>query len=200
MKILITYALEDERINVGFNNHEVVYLKTGIGKVNAAARLMQTMLKISPDIVINIGTAGTVNHDVGTIILCNQFVDRDIKSVNIPDMIYSIDMTLSTNKFINKNSSVQYGSCNTGDSFLTELEHADDDMYDMEAFAEAYVCKILGKPFISVKYATDKIGNNSIRHWKEKLNDARIALTQFFCENHIVTDLFSQQTEQELDK
>lgn len=188
MKILIAYALEDERINIELRNHEVIYLKTGVGKVSSAARLMQAMLTLTPDIVINIGTAGTVNHEVGTIMICNQFIDRDIKSVNIPDTIYSIDMTQLTDKYINKELSIKYGTCNTGDSFLTELEHADNDMYDMEAFAEAYVCKMLGKPFLSVKYATDQIGRNSIKHWKDKLNDARIALTQFFNENKLLAE------------
>jgi adenosylhomocysteine nucleosidase len=34
-------------------------------------------------------------------------------------------------------------------------------------------------PFISVKYVTDKIGENSIKHWEDKLADAREGLNSF---------------------
>ena len=50
----------------------------------------------------------------------------------------------------------------------------------MEAYAEAEVCREMGIPFISVKYVTDVVGQNSAQEWYAKLKDAREGLTKFF--------------------
>ncbi len=49
-------------------------------------------------------------------------------------------------------------TCNTGDSFLTELTDIEGDVVDMEAYAQAFVCRAKEIPFISVKYVSDVIG------------------------------------------
>lgn len=60
-----------------------------------------------------------------------------------------------------------------GDTFLTELSDVSGDVVDMEAYAQALVCRAKNVPFISVKYVTDIIGQNSVKHWENKLADAR---------------------------
>jgi adenosylhomocysteine nucleosidase len=50
----------------------------------------------------------------------------------------------------------------------------------MEAYAQAYVCRERGVPFVSVKFFTDVIGQNSVKLWEEKLADARKGLAAFF--------------------
>lgn len=72
------------------------------------------------------------------------------------------------------------GICNTGDTFLTELSDVKGDVVDMEAFAQAFVCRAKNVPFIAVKYVTDIIGQNSVKHWEDKLADARKGLGEFF--------------------
>ena len=72
------------------------------------------------------------------------------------------------------------GVCNTGDTFLTELSDVSGDVVDMEAYAQALVCRAKNVPFISVKYVTDIIGQNSVKHWEDKLADARKGLGEFF--------------------
>ena len=74
----------------------------------------------------------------------------------------------------------EHGICNTGDGFLTELTHVSGDVVDMEAYAQAFVCRSKEIPFISVKYVTDIIGQNSVKHWEDKLADARKGLGEFF--------------------
>ena len=71
------------------------------------------------------------------------------------------------------------GTCNAGDSFLTELTHVSGDVVDMEAYAQAFVCRAKEIPFISVKYVTDIIGQNSVKHWEDKLADARQGLSNY---------------------
>ena len=53
-------------------------------------------------------------------------------------------------------------------------------MVDMEAYAQAFVCNSKEIPFISVKYVSDVIGQNSVKHWEDKLADARTGLSHFF--------------------
>ena len=50
----------------------------------------------------------------------------------------------------------------------------------MEAYAQAAVCKERQLPFVSVKYVTDVIGQNSVKHWQDKLAEARKSLNEFF--------------------
>ena len=50
----------------------------------------------------------------------------------------------------------------------------------MEAYAQAWVCRTKNTPFIAVKYVTDIIGQNSVKHWEDKLADARKGLGVVF--------------------
>ena len=68
---------------------------------------------------------------------------------------------------------------NTGDQFITETTHLTGDVIDMEAYAEALVCKDFNTPFIAIKYISDIVGENSISDWQAALSDARKALTSF---------------------
>lgn len=65
-------------------------------------------------------------------------------------------------------------------SGCTELTHVSGDVVDMEAYAQAFVCRSKEIPFISVKYVTDIIGQNSVKHWEDKLADARQGLSHYF--------------------
>ena len=49
----------------------------------------------------------------------------------------------------------------------------------MEAFAEATVCQEMGVPYISLKYITDVVGQNSVQAWADKLASAREDLAQY---------------------
>ena len=75
-------------------------------------------------------------------------------------------------------------TCNTGDTFLTEADGT-GDVFDMESFAIAKVCRKHQIPFVGVKYVTDKIGDNSVKHWEEKLAEAQAGLQQFLDGNHL---------------
>ena len=84
MKILVTYALDEECAGVTFAWHDVSVLMTGVGKVASAARLMQRLASSRQDLVVNVGTAGSVRHEVGEIVLCDRFEDRDLKATRLP--------------------------------------------------------------------------------------------------------------------
>lgn len=187
MRILVTYAVQGEFTEVKFHGLireneevEVGYLRTGMGKVKSTLYLTDIINHANPDLVINMGTAGTLKHKVGDIIVCRQFVDRDMQklaSLGLESFIDSSELLEKKGYCLNWEGE---GVCNTGDSFLTELTHVEGDVVDMEAYAQAMVCKSKNVPFISVKYVTDIIGQNSLQHWEDKLSDARKALGKFF--------------------
>ena len=56
---------------------------------------------------------------------------------------------------------------NTGDQFITETSHLTGDVIDMEAYAEALVCKDFNTPFIAIKYISDIVGKTPYRIGKQ---------------------------------
>lgn len=180
MKILFVYAIPEEKIEINIPNTEVIYVETGIGKVNAAMKTMRAICEYHPDMVINFGSAGTLNHNVGDIIVCNRFIDRDLRKVTLNGVVSEIAFNRDARPCVFTNDDIVWGVCNTGDSFITSGADIEGDVIDMEAYAEAEVCREMGIPFISVKYVTDVVGQNSVESWLDKLADARKGLTDFF--------------------
>ena len=87
MRILVTYAVQGEFTELKFpgltgeEEVQVGYLRTGIGKVKSAFYLTEAINRAQPDLVVNMGTAGTVRHQVGDIFVCRHFVDRDMQKL-----------------------------------------------------------------------------------------------------------------------
>ena len=186
MRILVTYAVQGEFTElkfpglIGEEEVHVGYLRTGVGKVKSAYYLTEVINQAQPGLVINVGTAGSIDRQVGDILVCRHFVDRDMQKLANLGVESEIDSSaLLTEKGYCMHW-VGEGVCNTGDTFLTELSDVKGDVVDMEAFAQAFVCRAKNVPFIAVKYVTDIIGQNSVKHWEDKLADARRGLGEFF--------------------
>ena len=185
MRILVTYAVQGEFTElkfpglIGEEEVQVGYLRTGVGKVKSAFYLSEAISHAQPDLVVNVGTAGTIRHQVGDIFVCRHFVDRDMQKLAGLGIECEIDSAALLEAKGYCRHWTENGTCNTGDSFLTELTHVSGDVVDMEAYAQAFVCRAKEIPFISVKYVTDIIGQNSVKHWEDKLADARQGLSNY---------------------
>ena len=186
MKILVTYAVQGEFTElklpglIGEEEVHIGYIRTGVGKVKSAYYVSEVLNQAKPDLVINVGTAGSIDCQVGDILVCRHFIDRDMQKLADMGLEYEID---SSALLAEKGYCMHWsgeGICNTGDTFLTELLDVKGDVVDMEAFAQAFVCRAKNVPFIAVKYVTDIIGQNSVKHWEDKLADARKGLGEFF--------------------
>ena len=81
LKILVTYAVQGEFVELKWPDIEPYYIRTGIGKGKSAFHLAEAIRQVQPDLVLNIGSAGTVNHQVGDIFVCRKFVDRDMQKM-----------------------------------------------------------------------------------------------------------------------
>lgn len=186
MKILVTYAVQGEFTELKFlglregEEVQIGYLRTGIGKSKSAFYLTEAINHGQPDLVINMGTAGAIHHQVGDIFVCTHFIDRDMEKLADLGVEFEIDSSDLLKQAGYCLHWQKEGICNTGDTFLTELSNVQGNVVDMEAYAQALVCRAKNIPFLAVKYVTDIIGQNSVRHWEEKLADARHALGEFF--------------------
>lgn len=175
----VVQALDSEYVPLELKGWDGRHVVTGFGKVNAAINLMVALQNARPHFVINIGTAGSCHHPVGEIVVCDQFVDRDLIKLKALEAVYALDDRHHRDFFQTLFAFSYFGVCSTGDQFVIEPQ-GDEDVFDMEAFAYSRVCRLLNIPFVSVKYVTDKIGENSVKVWADKLADARLGLSQFF--------------------
>lgn len=91
LKILVTYAVQGEFVEIKWPDVEPYYIRTGIGKVKSAFHLAEAIRQVQPDLVLNIGSAGAVNHQVGDIFVCRKFVDRDMQKLAVWESNAEID-------------------------------------------------------------------------------------------------------------
>lgn len=180
-KILISFALPEEKPDFAANE-SVRVITTRVGKANATYKLTKNIVDFKPDIVVNAGTSGTVKWNVGDIVVARRFYDRDLAPLTIEGVVSEIEVgeALHIPSIIEKREAFGDFTVNTGDDFVTDLSNVVGDVIDMEGFAQAMVCKEENIPFVSVKYITDIIGQNSVKVWNEKLADARNALCDYF--------------------
>lgn len=187
--ILLTYAVKEEFVPIYIEGYNVVSILTGIGKTRSTFFLTQKIMTENPILVLNMGTAGTVSHNIGDVLVATHFIDRDYEAIKLPGINYEIagDEVIGGNKVLRDWVSTypKTGVCSTGDTFVTEISSVSGDFVDMEAYSQAYVCRELGIPFLSIKYITDIIGQNSVEHWESKLADARKGLAAWIKEYHI---------------
>ncbi len=182
LNVLIVYAVEEERVDVTMPNCNFHYCKTGVGKVSASVAVSRSIDFYHPDLVINIGTAGSVDYEIGSVHLCCKFVDRDMEKLQSYGVPFYIDFTDEVNKIDFLRDWSFDSVCNSGDTFLTTADGT-GDVFEMESFAVAKICEAHQIPFIAVKCVTDIIGQNSIQHWEEKLAEAQAILQKFMNHN-----------------
>ena len=183
MKLLAVFALKEEIVPVSFKGWDVVTVQTGITEPYAAARLGHAIATEKPDLVINFGTAGTLKFNVGDVLVCTRFVERNIASGPFTSVASQLTtdtpFAASFPSIVGGKTSSERFTVNTGSDFVTAESEIDGDAVDMEAFANALTAKEFGVPFFAVKYITDVIGQNSMKIWEERLSAARTALSQY---------------------
>ena len=89
-KTLFTIALPEEKICLP-ESDDIKVVVTKVGKACSAYFLIKALYEYKPDIVINIGTAGTFNMNVGDIVVSNRFYDRDLAPLTIEGVVSEIN-------------------------------------------------------------------------------------------------------------
>ena len=165
----------------------VVVIKCGVGKVNAA-RVTQILIdKFNVGYVINVGAAGALNPllNIGDIVIGEKLIQHDFDITafdhekgyitGVGDYIYS-DSTLVkklkeiANRLSENDYNVKSGVIATGDIFCTDIEMKnkiyskfDADCVEMEGAAIAQVCYLDKIPFVVLRSISDSPdGKNEI--------------------------------------
>jgi len=156
-------------------------LFTGVGKINATHKLTQYLTE-NPQIscVINYGTAGgAFEATKGDLLKCTTFIQGDMDCgglVGGPGITYGDDMYIS--------DVIDFGNggaiCRTQDQFCDNLdgiemfEHLINDnkfnCIDMEAYALAKVCAMMGVDFHCYKYISDEADSDASSDWNDNVS------------------------------
>jgi adenosylhomocysteine nucleosidase len=163
-----------------FDDYDLLH--TGIGKVNAAHALSNRIHTKKPQLVVNMGTAGSRKHAGGTIINATSFIQRDMDVTPLGfapfQTPFSDDpVTLEYGLTIEGAAhDIPQGLCGTGDNFDTSEAAGTFDVVDMEAYALALICQRHDIPFACLKYISDGADDDAHTDWQEALHNTAEAL------------------------
>lgn len=167
-----------------FEGKEVVLLKSGIGKVNAAMSTTILLHEFKPDVVINTGSAGGYDEalEVGAVVISDEVrhhdVDVTIFGYEIGQMAgmpaaYKSDEKLMqvAEEAVKAVGEHQYGVgliC-SGDAFMNDPDRVEAvrrhfpqmKAVEMEAAAVAQVCYQFATPFVVIRALSDIAGKES---------------------------------------
>lgn len=190
--LLLSKMADIEEINLAgsefykgkIDNQEVVLLKSGIGKVNAAMGTALLIEKFHPDVIINTGSAGGFHKElnVGDVVISTEVRHHDVDVTifgyeygQVPRMpaYFSPDDNLVSvaEKSAEKINDIQVvkGLIASGDSFMNDPERVElirskmPDLYaaEMEAAAIAQVAHQFQVPFVIIRSLSDIAGKDS---------------------------------------
>lgn len=166
------------------NSIDVVLLKSGIGKVNAAVGTTLLLDHFKPDYVLNTGSAGGYHTElnVGDIVISTDVRHHDVDVTvfgyeygQVPQMPPGFTPDVRLIEKAEKAAAgitdikVAKGLIVTGDSFMDDPVRVDfvrgkfTDVYavEMEAAAIAQVCHLFNVPFVIIRALSDIAGKDS---------------------------------------
>tara|TARA_B100002019_G_scaffold8678_1_gene6885 strand:- start:118 stop:663 length:546 start_codon:yes stop_codon:yes gene_type:complete len=136
---------------------------SGVGKINAAATTEKIIQEHKPKLIINYGTAGSLDPSIKGLVKVTGFVDRDMDATPLNFKLgqtpYEKDIMLGTPEVV----------CGTGDTFATAKPKIDCDIVDMEAYAIAKICKKHKVEFLCYKYISDSADESASSDWEQNV-------------------------------
>ena len=168
-KILILTALASE-LNAAAAPDGVTVIYTGVGKINAAASATAAVLQYRPQLIVNFGTAGKINHAVHGLLEIADVIQRDMLALPLAPR----GVTPLSDEPSSYASGHGNARCGTGDSFVTAsddwLVQQGVDVVDMELFAIAHTCQRYGVPWRAFKFITDAADEDAADHWNDNVH------------------------------
>ncbi len=149
---------------------------SGVGKLNASIATIQAIDEFKPELILNLGTVGSLNENLSGVIEIGRVLQRDFDATPLsPKGQVPFDrkpQILTSNK--------AGFSCGTGDTFVRDKEdwllENQVDVVDMELFAIAHACYSRNIPWRSIKFITDYVSIESGDDWKKNLEQSAISL------------------------
>ncbi|WP_077214057.1 5'-methylthioadenosine/S-adenosylhomocysteine nucleosidase [Bacillus dakarensis] len=179
------------------NGADVILLRSGIGKVNAAMSTTILLEKFKPNYVINTGSAGGYNPalNVGDVVISSEVRHHDVDVTafgyeygQVPQLppafeadVNLVEIAENAAKEITDIQVVK-GLIATGDSFMNDpkkVEYIQDKFTDlqaveMEAAAIAQVSHQFGTPFVVIRSLSDIAGKESDVSFEQFLEKAAV--------------------------
>lgn len=172
--VLFSFALASEAAEVFEGRNKLI---TGIGKVNAAYELMKAIHNKRPELIINLGSAGSNCFRKGDVICCTKFIQRDMDVRGLGYEQYQTPLSglPPVLEYGLKMEGVENGICGTGDNF--EMGHAATayNVVDMEAYALAMIAMKENIPFLCLKYISDGADGDAAGDWTVQVHKAAAA-------------------------
>jgi adenosylhomocysteine nucleosidase len=176
---------------------DVILLRSGIGKVNAAMSTTILMQKYQPDYIINTGSAGGFDPalNVGDVVISSEVRHHDVDVTVFgyeygqvpqlpPAFIATEKMVEIAEKSAQEISGIQVvtGVIATGDTFMNDPERVEfvrskfNNLHavEMEAAAIAQVAHQFGVPFVIIRSLSDIAGKESNISFDQYLDKAAV--------------------------
>lgn len=174
------------------NGREIAACVCGVCKVNAAMAAQILIDSFGADIIINCGTAGGMNTELGLFdtVICTEVGYHDVDFMFLRDYHPHfqspyfktdealIDAAKRAASKINTGGKIHFGRMMTGEAFITDEGRPEiNRLYapmsvDMETGAIAHVCKLNDVPFISVRSITDTADHSGVGEFEENCKKA----------------------------
>lgn len=168
-------------------NKNVIVVKSNVGKVNSS-RVCQILIdRFDINLVINVGTAGSVNNklDIGDVVVADRLVQYDFDVTPFGRKLGEIE-NIGEYLEINKNLlnlfngiDVNIGCIASGDKFIVEREEKDNIRntfnalcIEMEGASIGQVCYLDKVPYLVIRSITDKLDGSSKVDFETFLGEA----------------------------
>lgn len=175
---------------------DIVIMRCGIGKVNAAVGAM-LLFNMNVDCIISSGVAGSLNEFLlpGNIVVGTEYryhdvycgCENELGQIQGEPAIFKADKELLGAAYSNSLQHVYYGLILTGDSFVDKKEVAENIhahnrfayAVDMESCSIAQVCHKINKPFLSYRMISDSILNPTAISYKKFWEEAPSRMAKY---------------------
>ncbi len=175
------------------NNHDIVLVECGTGKVNSARTAQILIDKYNPDYIINIGSAGGVNPElkVKDIVIANKLIQYDFDATAMgykPGEVCDVGIYFECDSKLvelckevldeesDKDYNTKIGLIGSADKFCSGSDFAKQvysqfgmDCVEMEGAAIAQVCVLDKVPFLVIRGISDTAQGNNFMDFRTYL-------------------------------
>lgn len=168
--------------------YEVIFVKSGIGKVNAALTTALLLNSFEVDMVVSTGIAGGLEHfPAQSIVVAEKLVQHDFDTTAFGDpkgLIPGFEKAFfeSNEKlvrfFFERVSGSKLGTLASGDQFISSKAESEKirkcfgaSACDMESCAIAQVAECFDKPFVAIRSISDSAGDDAESEYSGTVDD-----------------------------
>lgn len=183
---------EDDIYTFEIGSNEILLVKTGVGKVNAACHIQKVIDIFNPDYIMNSGCSGALTKDIplygivlSDVVFYHDFYPMEIMKKYMPGEgriaadAYLIEKAKEACKKLDIEE-VIVGSVATGDCYVTEEGKVQEIVelgaktVDMESAAIGHVCALNKVPFLCIRSISDFADGNEVDEIESSKKAARI--------------------------